>query len=76
MITAEEEEILIEAVAGAHRALGPDGFVQHAHWLDLDARGRERAFEVARGMRALEAAVDPGGLSATARAVMARIRGS
>jgi len=34
---------------------------------------RERAFEAALALRTLEAALDPGGLSTAARAVLARI---
>jgi hypothetical protein len=47
----------------------------HPAWHDLDEEGRREAFEVARQMRRLEAAADPQGLSATARALLARIRG-
>ena len=36
--------------------------------------GRREAFEVATELRVLEAALDPEGLSTTARAVLARIR--
>jgi hypothetical protein len=66
---------LIEAVAGAYRARDPHGAIRsHPAWHDLDEAGREEAFERARALRALEAALDPDGLSATARAVLARIR--
>lgn len=69
-----EREILVEAAASAHRARDPDGNVRsHPAWHDLDEAGRREAFEVARQMRRLEAAADPEGLSATARAVLARI---
>jgi len=43
-------------------------------WLDLDEAGRHEAFDATAAQRALEAASDPGGLSATARAVLGRIR--
>ena len=57
------------------RLVATDGRVRrHPSWADLDAAGRREAFEVARGARALEAALDPDGLSTTARAVLARIR--
>jgi hypothetical protein len=73
----EEREALIEALAGAHRFRGPRGEVRpHPAFFDLDETGREQAFEVARGLRRMEAALDPEGLSATARAVLARIRGA
>jgi hypothetical protein len=47
----------------------------HPAWQDLDQAGRLEAFEATRAARALEAALDPEGLSTTARAVLARIRG-
>ena len=47
----------------------------HPAWLDLDAGGRARAFALAEGLRALEAAADREGLSATGRAVLERVRG-
>lgn len=74
MMTPEEEEVLIETVAGAHRDRTPEGIGSHHAWHDLDEVGRRRAFEVARQMRAIEAALDPDGLSATARAVLSRLR--
>jgi hypothetical protein len=46
----------------------------HPAFFDRDEAGREEAFEVARGLRRMEAALDPEGLSTTARAVLARIR--
>ena len=71
-----KEEALIEAAAGAWRARDPRGGIAfHPAWWDLDEAGREAAFEVARQNRAMEAALDPAGLSTTARAVMARLRG-
>jgi len=71
-----EREILIEAAAGAYRARAPDGRVQsHPAWHDLDADGRREAFAAARQLRAIEAASDPQGLSATGRSVLARIEG-
>lgn len=77
MTTPEEREILVEAVAGAHRPRDPLGGIRaHPAWHDLDAAGREEAFELGRQTRALEAALDPEGLSAAGRAVMAIIRGA
>ncbi len=61
---------LIEEAATAHRPGGRP----HKAWLDLDEAGRREAFDVASAWRALEAALDPEGLSTTARAVLARIR--
>jgi hypothetical protein len=71
-----ERESLIERAASAFRPRDArDGRARpHPAWLDLDAAGRQEAFEVARRMRAIEAASDGEGLSSTGRAVMARIR--
>ncbi len=71
-----KDEELIEAAASAWRARDPrDGRARpHPAWLDLDAAGRQEAFDTAARARRLEAALDPDGLSTTARAVLARIR--
>jgi hypothetical protein len=50
--------------------------VPSSAWLDLDADGREALFEATGWSRTVEAALDPEGLSATARAVLGRIRGA
>lgn len=72
---SDDDEALVEAVAGAYRERGPRGEVRsHPAWHDLDAAGREAAWAAAAEARALEAALDPEGLSSTARAVLARIR--
>ena len=73
-MTPEEQELLIEQVAGAWRPEGDDELHYHKAWHDLDATGRARAYELARALRPLEAALDPDGLSTTARAVLAKIR--
>lgn len=71
-----ERERLIEEVASAWRPRGPDrGSRSHPAWHDLDAAGRAEAFEVTAAQRAMESALDPRGLSATARAVLSRVRG-
>ena len=71
---SEEEELLVEEVAGAHRP-EPKGTLRYSPaWHDLDDAGRVRAYELARALRKIEAALDPDGLSSTARAVLARIR--
>ena len=70
-----DDDPLIEAAAAAFRERGPDGAIRfHPAWWDLDAAGRAAAFEAAVQSRALEAALDPSGLSSTGRAVLARIR--
>lgn len=76
MNTPEQTELLIEAAASAWRPRDPrDGRIAaHPNWLDLDEDGRRAAFELTRLSRALEAALDPDGLSTTARAVLRRIR--
>jgi hypothetical protein len=68
-------DTLIEQVAGAFRETGPSGEVQSSPaWHDLDEEGRREAFERALVDRRLGAAADPKGMSATAKAVLARIR--
>jgi hypothetical protein len=68
-----DDELLIEQVASAHRPVPRDELQYHPRWHDLDAAGRERAFERGRALRSLEAALDPEGLSTAARAVLSRI---
>lgn len=69
-------DALIEQVAAAWRPRGPDGEVQTSPaWHDLDESGRRRAYAVACELRQIEAALDPEGLSTTARVVMAAITG-
>ncbi len=68
------DDELIEQVAGAYRPISRDELRYHPAWHDLDDAGRVEAFERARKLRTLEAALDPHGLSTTARAVLARIR--
>lgn len=68
-------DALIEAAATAWRGRTPHGDVRsHPAWHDLDDEGRVEAHDRAATSRALEAALDPQGLSSTARAVLARIR--
>jgi len=69
------DDLLIEQVAGAYRPPSRTELRYHPAWHDLDPAGRDRAFARARALRALEAALDPDGLSTTARAVLARITG-
>ena len=72
-MTREEEELLVEQVASAHRPPSLDELRYHPAWHDLDAAARTRAFDLASALRPVEAALDPEGLSTTARAVLARI---
>jgi hypothetical protein len=74
-MTPEQEAQLVEEVAGAYRPPSRDALRYAPAWHDLDAAGRARAYELARTNRRLEAALDPAGLSTTARAVLARITG-
>ncbi len=68
------EDELIEQVAGADRPASNTGELRyHPAWHDLDAAARQRAFDLATRNRVLEAALDPEGLSTTARAVLRRI---
>ncbi|MEM9803174.1 MAG: hypothetical protein AAGA20_22840 [Planctomycetota bacterium] len=68
---------LIEAALGAHRERDTRGQVlPHPAWHDLDDAGRREVFEQAKLARRLEAALDPGSLSSTGRAVLARIKGA
>lgn len=72
-MTKAEEDLLVEQVASAYRPHIGDELTYHKAWHDLDAAGRVRAYELARALRSLEAALDEDGLSTTARAVLARI---
>ncbi len=75
-MTAQERALLIEQAASAHRDRDPrDGRAQtHPGWRDLGDAVRAEGFDLAARARTLEAALDPAGLSTTARAVLARIR--
>lgn len=68
------DDELIEQVAGAYRPSSRDELRYHPAWHDLDEAGRVAAYERARRLRVLEAALDPEQLSTTARAVLVRIR--
>lgn len=69
------EDDLVEEVAGAARPRPRDELRYHPAWHDLGPEGRLRAYELARALRKVEAALDPDGLSTTARAVLARLGG-
>lgn len=72
-MNADEEEALIEEAASAFRAGDPRAVAVSPAWYDLSPDARERAFQVAVRMRAVEAALDPRGRSATVKAVLGRI---
>ena len=75
MTDPRDREALVEAAASAWRPRRPNGAIgQHPAWSDLDEVGRMEAYELARVARKLEAALDPDGMSSTARGVMAKIR--
>ena len=72
-MTREEEDLLVEQVASAHRPRAGEELQYHKAWHDLDEAARVRAFDLTHALRSVEAALDPDGLSTTARAVLARI---
>jgi hypothetical protein len=73
-MTPDDRELLLERVAGAHRARDPFSRLKpEPAFFDLDETGRREAYELGVVTRRLEAALDPEGLSATGRAVMGRI---
>jgi len=74
MTPAEERDLLIEETAGAYRPRREGRIGSLPAWHDLDEAGRAEAHARADSLRRLEAALDPEGLSSTARAVLARIR--
>ena len=74
-MTPEEEEALVEQVAGAYRPRAREELRYHPAWHDLGEAERGRAYEIARAMRKVEAALDADGMSTTAHAVLARIEG-
>ena len=69
-----DRERLIEEATTAWRPRPTGQILPHPAWADLDAAGRLEAYELTRILRRLEAALDPDGLSTTARAVLARLR--
>lgn len=73
--TPEDEARLLEEVTSAWRPHDPRELRYHPAWHDLDERAREEAHALTERLRRVEAALDPRGLSTTARAVLARIRG-
>ncbi len=75
-VTNAEREALIEEVVSAFRERDPHGaFKASPAFYDLSEADRARAFDEAVVARAMESALDPRGLSSTARAVL-RVIGS
>lgn len=73
---SRDRERLVEAALSAHRPPSGDGSLRgHPAFFDLDAAGREALFTASLQQRRFEAIADANGLSATARAVLRRIRG-
>jgi hypothetical protein len=70
-----EDALLVERVVSAHRERSADGTVKsHQNWHDLDAEGRQLAFDETVRQRAVERSLDPAGQSATVKAVLARLK--
>lgn len=70
-----DHQRLVEAALSPRRPVAADGALRHhPAFFDLDAAGREALFAASLQQRRLEAIADANGLSATARAVMQRIR--
>lgn len=69
-----ELERAIEALVSPRRELDRDGrFIPPPVWYDLPVEAHDRLFAEQQDSRWLEAALDPDGLSLTARAVLARL---
>lgn len=69
-----DRDALIEQALSAWRPRDLDGGVRaHPAWHDLDEAGRREVYEQTLRLRELEAALDPDGLSSTARAVLSRL---
>lgn len=72
-----EDESLVEAVASAFRSRDAFGrILESPAFADLDAAGRQHAFDVTVQQRQLEAALHPLGLTTTAGQVLKRILGT
>lgn len=69
----DDEELLVEQVTSAYRPPSRDELRYHPAWHDLGEAGRLRAYELARAVRKVEAALDSEGMSSTVRAVLGRI---
>jgi hypothetical protein len=74
-MTEEEREQAIMEAASAFRERDPrtGAILPSPAWRDLDEAGRQALFEATFEMRLMEAALDPQGLSSTARVVLAAL---
>jgi len=73
-VTDRERELLVEQALSAHRERDAQGRVRSSPaWHDLVESDRAAVFDAALALRTMEAALDPEGLSTTARAVLARV---
>jgi hypothetical protein len=73
---SRQRDVLIEQVMTAWRPRGRGGEIHgHPAWHDLSEEDREAAYEATCELRRLETALDPEGVTTTARAVLHRIRG-
>lgn len=70
-----DRDALLEAVVTAHRARSPRGeILPSPAFADLEPDDRAQAYRATLLQRTLETALDPAGLSSTAKAILARIR--
>ena len=70
----DPREELLEAAATAYRERDLDGRIQPPPaWWDLSPQDREALFDLQLQHRLLERALDPDGLSSTARAILSRL---
>lgn len=72
-MSPRDEEPLVEEAAGAFRPRDPRQVAFLPAWHDLTPEGRDAAFRASVELRALEAALDPQGRSATVKAVLGRL---
>lgn len=75
-MSGKRQDLLLDEATTAWRPRDRFGCVAaHPAFEDLDAVGRAQLHAVVEQQRLLEMSIDPEGLSTTARAVLARIRG-
>jgi len=73
-MTDHDTELLIEAALTSWRPRTPAGeILPHPAWADLSHAGRERLYDETLRARRMEQALDPDGLSSTARGVLGRV---